>query len=227
MKILSNILWGAVFIALGVILGGNALGWFNINVFFEGWWTLLIIVPSAITLITKKHRISSLIVLLIGVILLLGCRKILDFEIILKLILPIIIILIGLCIIFKGLIVRKFSKDITELNKKLTKDDEIAVVFSAQNINAAGEEFKGKKLAAIFGGIKLDLTKAKIKEDTIINAAAVFGGIEITTPKDVTVISKSSSFFGGLSNSRKDQPSKKGHTLYIEGACVFGGIEIK
>ena len=40
MKRISDIMWGLIFIIIGVILGGNALDIFNINLFFDGWWTL-------------------------------------------------------------------------------------------------------------------------------------------------------------------------------------------
>ena len=45
MKKFRNILWGLVLIILGLIFGGNALGITDINLFFDGWWTLFIIVP--------------------------------------------------------------------------------------------------------------------------------------------------------------------------------------
>ena len=35
MKNFGNILWGIVLIAIGLIIGGNALGITNINIFFE------------------------------------------------------------------------------------------------------------------------------------------------------------------------------------------------
>ena len=44
MKNVSNLLWGFVLIVLGIIFGLNSLEITNINVFFDGWWTLFIIV---------------------------------------------------------------------------------------------------------------------------------------------------------------------------------------
>ena len=55
MKQLRPIIWGIAIIALGILFGGNALGLFSLNVFFDGWWTLFIIVPSFISLITEKE----------------------------------------------------------------------------------------------------------------------------------------------------------------------------
>ena len=50
MNKLSKVIWGLVLIVLGIIFGLNALEITNINVFFDGWWTLFIIVPSFIDL---------------------------------------------------------------------------------------------------------------------------------------------------------------------------------
>ena len=44
MRKLANTLWGIVLVVIGVILTLNALEITNINIFFEGWWTLLIII---------------------------------------------------------------------------------------------------------------------------------------------------------------------------------------
>lgn len=36
MKQAKSIIWGIAIIALGIIFGGNAMGWFNLNIFFDG-----------------------------------------------------------------------------------------------------------------------------------------------------------------------------------------------
>ena len=70
MKQIKPIIWGIAIIALGVIFGGNAIGLFNIDIFFDGWWTLFIIVPGVISFFTDKEKLSSLVIIGIGVILL-------------------------------------------------------------------------------------------------------------------------------------------------------------
>ena len=46
MKKAGNILWGIVLIVIGVIFALNALDITSIDIFFDGWWTLFIIIPS-------------------------------------------------------------------------------------------------------------------------------------------------------------------------------------
>ena len=108
MRKIGNTLWGIVLVIIGVILTLNALEITNINIFFEGWWTLLIIIPSAIELIARENKFWSAVWLVIGILLLLSCRDILDFNLIWKLTIPVLIILLGINLIFKD----KFDKKV-------------------------------------------------------------------------------------------------------------------
>lgn len=233
MKNIGNILWGIVLIGLGVIIGLNALEITKIDIFFDGWWTLFIIVPCFIGLFKEREKTGNIIGLLIGTALLLSCLNILDFNLIWKLTLPAILVIIGLSFIFKDLFNKKVSEKIKILNEKKKNDGGQCATFSGQNIDYDGEEFTGTDLTAIFGGIKCDLTKAKIKDDVVINCSSIFGGIEIYIPDNVKVKIKSTSIFGGVDEKKKkqieDNEEKKNdvHTIYINALCLFGGVEIK
>lgn len=225
MKNLSRILWGIVLIFIGVIWGLNRTGVADINIFFDGWWTLFIIVPSAISFFEKgNNKISSLIFLIIGVLLLLASQGLFEFEILWEILLPVIVVLIGLFLIFGN----KVDFNVKEKTKCLdSKDTEnIFVAFGEQNVNKAGENFEKANLNAIFGAVKLDLREAKLEKETVIGAWAIFGGIEILVPKDCIVKVKGTPIFGGISNERKNNEDAK-KTIYIEGYAVFGEIEIK
>ena len=94
MKNLSKIVWGLVLVAAGVLFGLNAVGVTDVKVFFDGWWTLFIIIPCFVGLFTGSDRTGNLIGLLIGVILLLCCQDIIDFSVIWKLVLPVVVVII-------------------------------------------------------------------------------------------------------------------------------------
>ena len=66
MKKISNVLWGLLFIVIGIIWILNVTEIVNINLFFRGWWTLFIIVPSIFGIVEKPKDISGYIFLLIG-----------------------------------------------------------------------------------------------------------------------------------------------------------------
>ncbi|MBR5939078.1 hypothetical protein IKZ77_00815 [Candidatus Saccharibacteria bacterium] len=225
MKNRSGLIWGLALIAVGVIWAGNALGLFNIDLFFNGWWTLFIIIPCLYGLITEPEKVGNLIGLLIGVLLLLSAQNVISFGLIWRIFIPAVLIIIGFNLIFKNLFNRSINEEIKKLNKNLNKDDAIAAVFSGQKLNFDKEEFKGKNLDAIFGGIDLDLRGAKIVSDVVINASAVFGGIDIIVPENVKVKIKSNAIFGGVSDKTKKSEGK--HTIYINATSIFGGVEIK
>ena len=54
MKKFGSLLWGLVFIAVGIIVGLNSFKVTNIDLFFNGWWTLFIIVPCFIDLFSES-----------------------------------------------------------------------------------------------------------------------------------------------------------------------------
>lgn len=226
MNNIKNILWGIILVIIGVIIGLNTIGITDIDIFFDGWWTLVIIVPCFIGLFTNKDKTGNIIGLLVGVILLLGMQNIIDFNLIWKLLLPSIIVIIGLSLIFKNTFNSKINNEIKKLNNKNTKDNEYCATFSGQRIAFPNEEFKGATLNSVFGSITCDLREAKIKEDVVINASSVFGGIDIIVPDDVNIKIKSNSIFGGVNNKKKNNEDKK-YTIYVNASCLFGGVDIK
>lgn len=231
MKKFRNILWGVLLIILGLIFGGNALGITNIDIFFDGWWTLFIIVPCFIGLFNESEKTGNVIGLLIGISLLLVCRDLLDFDLLIKLLVPVILVILGISIIFKdviqGKVKNEIKKEIQKISEKHKQNEEYCSTFSGQDIRFDGEVFKGAELTAVFGGINCDLTKAIIEEDVVINATAVFGGVDILVPNNVKVKIKSSSIFGGVSNKKVHSEEQDAKIIYVNAICLFGGVDIK
>ena len=225
MKKTSNILWGIVLIAVGVLFALNATGITDINIFFNGWWTLLIIVPCAIGLFTYQDKTGSILGIAIGVVLLLCCRDILSFAMLWKLLLPTIIIIIGLRLVFAG-VFEKRGHDAVKLLKSRGRPMRTAcAVFSGCDVKYDHEVFEGANFSAIFGGVDCDLRNAIIEHDCVIQATAIFGGMDIIVPSHVNVQFSVINIFGETVN--KSGPHKEGPTIYITGLCAFGGIEVK
>ena len=225
MNKMSNFLWGLVFIIVGVIFGLNALEITDIDIFFDGWWTLFIIVPCFIGLFKDPDKDGNLIGLIIGVCLLFGCLDIISFEYIWKLIVPIILVLIGLSFMFKDV----FKSSVRKKVKSLSKDDslEYCATFGSQVVDFSKEKFSGCNLTAVFGGVKCDLRDAVIKDDSVIRVSAIFGGVTIYVPEDVNVKFSATPIFGGVSDESKVKKVDCKYTIYIQATVMFGGVEIK
>ena len=127
MKNISKILWGLALITIGSIFAINSLGIADINIFFEGWWTLLIIIPSIIGLFDNKDRGGAFIGLIVGIVLLLAARNMITYSLIAKLIVPFILIVIGFNIIWSSIFGSKIKNKVNA-----NKDDveNITAVFS-------------------------------------------------------------------------------------------------
>lgn len=218
MKNIRNKAWGISLIILGIITALNSMNIVNINFFFEGWLTLFIIIPCFISLFTDDDKITNLVGVVVGVILLLDYQNVVNFDFILKLILPAVFITFGLSFIYK---------DKTEeiVIPKVKNETEYSSIFSYQKITKSGKEFIGCDIDAIFGGLQLDLSNVKIKNNSVIISNSIFGKSTITVPDNINVIIKSTTIFGSIINKVKTD-SKSKVTLYIDGTALFGGIEI-
>ncbi|MBO5270926.1 MAG: hypothetical protein J6B77_09075 [Clostridia bacterium] len=238
MRTFKRVLWGTVLILLGVLF---ILDLFNIwdigNLFFEGWWTLFIIVPCTIGLITERDKIGNLCGIFLGVGLLFAVNDYLSFALFWKLFACVCLILVGLKLIFGNLFRRKEEKARRKIKEKLGgrrkatggPTEEYCATFSAQHIDFSGKPFYGAELTAVFGSIDLDLTNAVISEDALITVSSIFGGISVKVPKNVVVCTAISSVFGGVDDETEEAKAEDGthHTIYIDGNAVFGGVEIK
>ena len=103
MKKTTKIIWGIILIAAGVLFSLDALGILTFQLFFDGWWTLFIIIPCVISLFTERDKTGSLIGIAIGVFLLLCAQGVLAYDMLWKLLLPIAVIIIGLKMLFSAL----------------------------------------------------------------------------------------------------------------------------
>ena len=225
MKNTKKIIGGLLLIALAVLLALNSLGVIEFELFFDGWWTLFIIVPSLAALIENKNKTDSIISLLIGIIFLLCARDILSWDMVWKLALPVILASIGIKIIISAFRKKKSHRIVKEIKvdgKNLQKG---IAVFSGTELNFDNTVFDGADLVACFGGVECDLRHAIIDKDCIIHACCVFGGIDIKVPDNVKVVNNASSIFGGIDVIKSNNSAT--HTIYIDGICVFGGIDIQ
>lgn len=225
MKKTSNLLWGVVLIIAGVIWALNGFNITSINLFFKGWWTLFIFVPCCIGLFSSREKTDSIIGIIITVVLFLCCQGLFSFALLWKLLLPAVAIIIGLKLIISGFLGKKANEIMKKLESEGKEAKSYCATFSGCNLNFDDTAFEGAELTAVFGGIKCDLRNAVIDRDCVIQVSAIFGGIDILVPDNINVKSNSTSIFGGVSiktAQHKDVP-----TIYINGTCMFGGVEIK
>lgn len=223
MKKITGIVFGALLVASGVIYILGAFGIADINISLDGWWTLFIIIPCLNGVLTDKDKTGSLVGLAVGVMLLLAAQDVFEYDMIWKLIVPVVIIVLGIKMIEKA--VGHKPKDCTP---KQTDTEEHAAVFGSKNIDYTDKELTVAKIAAFFGGAKCNLKEAKILDGSQVDLMCAFGGADIIVPENVNIKINTFCLFGGISDKRniKSIPNDA-ITLNINGFCFFGGADIK
>lgn len=225
---LSSFIWGVIFIIAGIGFVGNAFNIWNFTLFFDGWWTLFIIIPTLVSIFQNGPRPVSVCGFIIGVLLFLSSQGWFNGSIIEKLIVPIIFIAIGVSMIRKntGFRSRRYIPDGAESG---TYRRDYTGIFSGQNVLFnESEVFDGCTMNAIFGSVTLDLRDCMINQDVVIECSAIFGGIDIYIPMDVNIKISSTPVFGGVGNKLRNRPYIQGvPTIYVNALCMFGGVDIK
>lgn len=225
MKQNNKVIWGSALVVCGI-------AWIvciclHINILFNGWWTLFIIVPSICALLGNSDKTGPAIGLGVGVLLLLAEQNVIDWDMFWKIGLAVLVIALGLGMIFGN---RRKNTDIPTV-KTLNRDGKnirvVNATFGEQNLNFGGEVFEGADVNASFASVHLDLHGATINEDMEIHVDLKFSGLVIYAPSDLLVKVTAGSTFGGVDDKRRVVVTDHTHTLYISGSCVFSGIEIK
>ena len=210
----SNLFWGVILIVIGILFLGRNMEWWDFSIFFRGWWTLFLIVPSIIALITRDNVGTSSLMLLLGILMLLASRMIIEWSTVWKVFVPAIIIVVGLFVIFGSRRVKKAKANAKEYIAIFSGVEEI--------INEVTSDFS---ITSVFGGVELDLRDVKLINDLVIDCFTLFGGIDIKLPKNVKVEVNGLPIFGGVENKYRNDDKAK-ITVYINHTTIFGGVDL-
>jgi len=224
---------GRFFIGALLMIGGllvilNIAGVFSFDIFFPGWWSIFIMLPCLFGLITGHgDRIGSLFGLTIGIFCLLAANGIIDWGNMWKCVLASLAFTFGLRIIFGFNCDHQAKEEIKSISRDGKDIKKYNCSFGKSDISYDQQVFEGAEINASFGAVTLDLRNAIINDDVVIKVNCSFMGLEILVPTDYNVKVCVSCGFGGVDKEKlSDNPTSE-HTIYIDGNCSFGGIEIK
>lgn len=88
----------------------------------------------------------------------------------------------------------------------------------------------GRKLTAFscFGGVDIDLTEALYEQrEVVIHATAIFGGVDIRVPENVTLRNGGSGIMGGFEVEEQDSDDPDAPVVIVQGLAIIGGVEAK
>ncbi len=102
-------------------------------------------------------------------------------------------------------------------------------VFGGSRRRVDSQDFKGGEAFAMFGGVELDLRSATIVQDeVVIDASALFGGVDLQVPENWNVSVEGHGIFGGYEDKTVHaMPESARPRVVITGSAVFGGVVVK
>lgn len=224
----NRIIIGVILVLAGLFLAVRNTGFFPDfidNVIFS--WPMLLIVIGVVITLGAVEKTGGIIVMAVGGFFMIPLLFRETFHLY-NMFWPSIFIIIGIVFIITK---RKGWHSVS--TKGMIGDDYIDYVniFSGGERQILSQNFRGGKISAVFGGIELDLTKAKLAPGrNDLEIACVFGGATIIVPNNWLVTIEVTPVLGGFSDTRKIVPGssfESGSQLVIKGAVVFGGGEVK
>ncbi|MBF7097638.1 cell wall-active antibiotics response protein [Alkalibacter mobilis] len=227
----GNILAGLLILIIGMALLLNNLGItdFNMAYLIFTYWPIFIIIAGLSLLInhgSKGEVLSGILILSLGTLILLRNLGFVDINIstIFNLIWPMILILIGFAVL---------------TGKKSSGKSNFAFMGSIERLKDPWKVEEGGYFA-FMGGIELDFRVADIPEGTTtLDLNAFMGGIEVTVPRNITVVCDGMAVLGGIellgkstggiiANTNSSQNPETGNKkLVFHCRAIMGGIEVK
>lgn len=223
-----------VLIAVGSIF---LLGNLHLVRFHDIWeyWPVVLMVAGVFKLVDAeepRHRMGGGILLAIGSIFLADNLGMIPFNV--WNLWPLLIIGVGVYMLVDRTAGPQVSIDMNYPRKPRgpnawTRNE--TAVFSGGRRRISVEDFRAAKYDCVFGGFEIDLRGSQIQGDSaILEINAVFGGAEVKIPANWNVVMQGAGVFGGMVDSTEHSgpagaPGVK--TLFVRGAAVFGGVEIK
>jgi hypothetical protein len=233
---------GLVLLIIGVWFLLNNLGVFYVED-VRKYWPVLLIVAGVAHLFSSRHGVRSLVwgglLASIGGLLLARNLGYIHMDV-WQIIWPVILIFLGLLFLFRarrggggfigppscgGGVASGAGSGPANPNVL----DEVTVFGGIQR-RIDSQDFEGGDLSSVFGGIEVDLRGANTKKDEIvIEANAVFGGIDLMLPDRWSVTVRGSGIFGGYDDQTHPpaNPAEKRPHLTVTGSAVFGGVTVR
>ena len=220
-----------IVIGIGVLFLLN-----NLNVFyFAEWaryWPVILIALGLVKLVDADSpggHVAGAILVGVGAIFLVQTLGYLNVR--LHDLWPLFLIGAGLLMLFRGDswhgISRGPGRSRIYVHDRLMRE---ASVFGGGKRKINTQDFTGGHIDAVFSGYEIDLRGATMAADSAtLKIGAVFAGIEIRIPETWSVVLQGDGIFGGFSDSTvQPNPQTPGlKRLFVKGAAVFGGVNVK
>ena len=199
------LLWGIVLLIFGgTFLIGSLMGK-NVSFFFDGWWTVFLIVPAIASMVQNRVDIGNTIILLLGVILLARAQG--------------------------WIVIRALADGRSSRSHSWTQDAESnpshTAVLSSRRIKSSPVRLSGATCTAALGGIIVDLSDCRVEEDITVFCNAILGSVQVIAPKNVKVAYRNLPILGNVSGKTTGNSLENNiPTVTFDCTAVLGAVTV-
>lgn len=199
----------------------------NINIGFArelvaSWWPLLLVSLGLYMLWSDRNNLVwGMIVTGVGIGLLINTLGVfgLSFG---DVFVPIVLLALGAAVLMGA-----FGRDeVRDRQSSRPEETVSAVLGGATTRNSAGD-YRGGAVNAVLGGVDLDLSKATIKKEAVLQVWVLMGGVTLRVPEGVIIKQRTVNILGGIDDKTASTKDAGAPVLYIDGMVTMGGVDIK
>lgn len=234
----TRLIVGVLIMLLGGTLLADNLGWIEARHVLRSLWPLVLVAIGVGMVRRPQHRRSregGWVLITIGIWIFLSKLGWVHISFG-QLLLPAIFLFVGGVLVFRSL--RSPEGSVPKPTLHATPGDAAPAdhaefvrsfaMLSGCELRPVSRPFRGADLSAVMGGIKLDLSSARMEGDTaVIEVFAFWGGVEIYVPPDWAVTSEVTTLLAGFIDKRRPTSIVPTKNLIIKGMVVMSGVEIK
>lgn len=223
----TNKILGIIFILLGIGYLGDQFQLWSFTIFFAGWWTLFLIIPGVVSMITSGVKSHNVLLTGIGIYLFLWVNDIVRFRFTFQLMIAVMFIYLGVKLItskqvqYSSTNHRDFSN--TKAGSSNSEHLRITSIFANQNY-AFNDRIYTCKVDCTCSTLRIDLRHADVSELKALDIDCVGGSVDLYIAKDVNVNVRRDNFLGSCSIPMPIEDKKI--DIYIRTSCVLGQIRI-
>jgi hypothetical protein len=217
---LGRVVFGLLLLTMGALFFLDEANLVESEPFWR-YWPAAIILFGVAKMLSPGGRVFGAFVSLLGLGFLLDTLNVWEFE--WSLVFPAILVFAGATLLWRGLRLRLPGT---------TRPDDSTVTHAFAMLGGSvhrvtSQDFRGGDATALLGGVEMDLTRADLKGEAVIDAFAMWGGVEIKVPDTWTVILQGTPILGAVEDSRRNTKSDPAKRLVIRGTAIMGGVEVK
>ena len=129
---------------------------------------------------------------------------------------PLLLVIFGAYLVWTGATGRRR----TPANDSTSTISGMAILGGVSR-GSNSREFRGGDLTAILGGCEIDLRRAAINGEAVIDIFAMWGGIELKVPEDWAVESRVTPLLGGVEDKTRAPQGSTAHRLVLRGFAIM------